>query len=269
VSTHAPRPPHPPASARPATDPFPHPRPVPAAEIMAARPDRWHERYAALVRHTDLTLLALVVGAGVLITPRLGGPGCAVVVALAVATSLGLNRSYELRALGSGPAAFRRVVAAGGASAVVSGWPGRPRGRLAGPAVGERCCRLGQRRVCGGGREFKLRADPRVTRVGATLHCYSLDELPQLSKVLTGSMSLVRPRPPLPGEVAGYANDARRRLLVEPGMTGLCQVSGRSDLSWEESVRLDLRYVENWIIALDAEILVRTEHAMVRGDGAY
>jgi lipopolysaccharide/colanic/teichoic acid biosynthesis glycosyltransferase len=87
--------------------------------------------------------------------------------------------------------------------------------------------------------------------------------------VLTGSMSLVGPRPPLPSEVEGYANDARRRLLVKPGMTGLWQVSGRSDLSWEESVRLDLRYVENWTIALDAEILVRTVHAMVRGDGAY
>jgi exopolysaccharide biosynthesis polyprenyl glycosylphosphotransferase len=116
---------------------------------------------------------------------------------------------------------------------------------------------------------FKLREDPRVTRIGAVLRRYSLDELPQLLNVLTGSMSLVGPRPPLPDEVAGYANDARRRLLVKPGMTGLWQVSGRSDLSWEESVRLDLRYVENWTIALDAEILVRTVHAMVRGDGAY
>jgi exopolysaccharide biosynthesis polyprenyl glycosylphosphotransferase len=116
---------------------------------------------------------------------------------------------------------------------------------------------------------FKMRQDPRVTAVGAVLRRYSLDELPQLFNVLTGSMSLVGPRPPLPSEVAGYANDARRRLLVKPGMTGLWQVSGRSDLSWEESVRLDLRYVENWTIALDAEILVRTVHAMVRGDGAY
>jgi lipopolysaccharide/colanic/teichoic acid biosynthesis glycosyltransferase len=87
--------------------------------------------------------------------------------------------------------------------------------------------------------------------------------------VLAGSMSLVGPRPPLPSEVAGYAIDARRRLLVKPGMTGLWQVSGRSDLSWEESVRLDLRYVENWTIALDAKILFRTVHAVVRGNGAF
>jgi lipopolysaccharide/colanic/teichoic acid biosynthesis glycosyltransferase len=82
-------------------------------------------------------------------------------------------------------------------------------------------------------------------------------------------MSLVGPRPPLPVEVAGYANDARRRLLVKPGMTGLWQVSGRSELSWDETVRLDLRYVENWTMALDAQILARTVQAMVRGDGAY
>ncbi|WP_214402308.1 sugar transferase [Pseudonocardia lacus] len=121
----------------------------------------------------------------------------------------------------------------------------------------------------GNGVLFKLRRDPRVTRTGAVLRRYSLDELPQLFNVLTGSMSLVGPRPPLPREVAGYANDARRRLLVKPGMTGLWQVSGRSDLSWEETVRLDLRYVENWTMALDAQILARTVHAMVRGDGAY
>jgi exopolysaccharide biosynthesis polyprenyl glycosylphosphotransferase len=121
----------------------------------------------------------------------------------------------------------------------------------------------------GNGVLFKMRADPRVTRVGALLRRYSLDELPQLFNVVAGSMSLVGPRPPLPVEVAGYANDARRRLLVKPGMTGLWQVSGRSDLSWEESVRLDLRYVENWTVALDVQILFRTVNAMVRGEGAY
>lgn len=121
----------------------------------------------------------------------------------------------------------------------------------------------------GNGVLFKMRADPRVTRVGALIRRYSLDELPQLFNVVAGSMSLVGPRPPLPSEVAGYANDARRRLLVKPGMTGLWQVSGRSDLSWEESVRLDLRYVENWTVALDVQILFRTVSAMVRGDGAY
>ncbi|WP_460869200.1 sugar transferase [Rhodococcus aerolatus] len=120
-----------------------------------------------------------------------------------------------------------------------------------------------------GGVLFKLRRDPRVTRVGAVLRRYSVDELPQLLNVLTGSMSLVGPRPPLPSEVARYESAVGRRLLVTPGMTGLWQVSGRSDLSWEESVRLDLRYVENWSLALDATILWKTVAAVVRRDGAY
>lgn len=121
----------------------------------------------------------------------------------------------------------------------------------------------------GAGPLFKLRADPRVTRVGAVLRRWSLDELPQLFNVLGGSMSLVGPRPPLPEEVGHYAEDARRRLLVRPGLTGLWQVSGRSDLSWEDTVRLDLRYVENWSLALDALILWKTVGAVLRGDGAY
>jgi exopolysaccharide biosynthesis polyprenyl glycosylphosphotransferase len=121
----------------------------------------------------------------------------------------------------------------------------------------------------GFGLMFKMREDPRITRIGAVLRRYSLDELPQLFNVLAGSMSLVGPRPPLPREVEGYANDARRRLLVKPGMTGLWQVSGRSDLSWEETVRLDLRYVENWTMGLDVQILIRTVTAIFRGSGAY
>jgi exopolysaccharide biosynthesis polyprenyl glycosylphosphotransferase len=116
---------------------------------------------------------------------------------------------------------------------------------------------------------FKMHADPRVTRVGAWLRRYSLDELPQLFNVVGGSMSLVGPRPPLPSEVAQYGDDVRRRLLVRPGVTGLWQVSGRSDLSWEESVRLDLRYVDNWSIALDLQILWKTAKAVLRGSGAY
>jgi exopolysaccharide biosynthesis polyprenyl glycosylphosphotransferase len=116
---------------------------------------------------------------------------------------------------------------------------------------------------------FKIRADPRVTRVGQFLRRYSLDELPQLFNVVAGSMSLVGPRPPLLAEVAKYAADGRRRLLVKPGITGLWQVSGRSDLSWEETLRLDLRYVENWTLALDARILLKTLRAVLKGDGAY
>ncbi|MFI9155644.1 sugar transferase [Streptomyces sp. NPDC053367] len=121
----------------------------------------------------------------------------------------------------------------------------------------------------GAGLLFKLRRDPRVTRVGAVLRRYSIDELPQLFNVLTGSMSLVGPRPPLPEECAAYGPDIRRRLLVKPGLTGLWQISGRSDLPWEEAVRLDLRYVEDWSLALDTVILWKTLRAVVQGQGAY
>jgi exopolysaccharide biosynthesis polyprenyl glycosylphosphotransferase len=121
----------------------------------------------------------------------------------------------------------------------------------------------------GAGLLFKMRRDPRVTRVGAVLRRYSIDELPQLFNVLTGSMSLVGPRPPLPEESAAYGPDIRRRLLVKPGLTGLWQVSGRSDLPWEEAVRLDLRYVEDWSLALDAVILWKTLRAVFYGEGAY
>jgi len=121
----------------------------------------------------------------------------------------------------------------------------------------------------GAGLLFKMRRDPRITRVGKVLRRYSLDELPQLFNVVGGSMSLVGPRPPLPEESARYAPDVRRRLLVKPGLTGLWQVSGRSDLSWDEAVRLDLRYVEDWSLAMDAVILWKTVWAVVQGKGAY
>jgi exopolysaccharide biosynthesis polyprenyl glycosylphosphotransferase len=116
---------------------------------------------------------------------------------------------------------------------------------------------------------FKIRKDPRVTPVGRVLRRLSLDELPQLLNVVMGSMSLVGPRPPLPAEVSNYQDDVRRRLLVKPGLTGLWQISGRSDLSWEESVRLDLRYVENWSLALDMVVLWKTVRAVFRAEGAY
>ncbi len=116
---------------------------------------------------------------------------------------------------------------------------------------------------------FKMRRDPRVTRVGSWLRRYSLDELPQLLNVLFGDMSLVGPRPALPDEAAMYGDHVRRRLAVKPGMTGLWQVNGRSDLSWDEGVRLDLRYVENWSFVLDLQILWKTCSAVVRGSGAY
>jgi exopolysaccharide biosynthesis polyprenyl glycosylphosphotransferase len=116
---------------------------------------------------------------------------------------------------------------------------------------------------------FKLRHDPRATRLGRFLRRWSIDELPQLWNVLRGDMSLVGPRPPVPAEVERYAEDVHRRLLVKPGLTGLWQVSGRSNLSWEECVRLDLRYVENWSVTLDLVILARTITAVLRADGAY
>lgn len=125
-------------------------------------------------------------------------------------------------------------------------------------------------RDVGAGVLFKLYDDPRVTRVGKFIRRYSLDELPQLFNVVSGDMSLVGPRPPLASEVARYGEDGmRRRLFVKPGLTGLWQVSGRSNLSWEESVRADLRYVENWTFALDLSILRRTIGAVLRGNGAY
>ncbi|SOE00375.1 sugar transferase [Blastococcus haudaquaticus] len=121
----------------------------------------------------------------------------------------------------------------------------------------------------GNGVLFKKRDDPRITRVGKLLRRYSLDELPQLLNVIRGDMSLVGPRPPLPTEVEKYGFDMHRRFLVKPGLTGLWQVSGRSDLSWDDSVRIDVRYVENWSLTFDFMILWKTVGAVIRGSGAY
>jgi exopolysaccharide biosynthesis polyprenyl glycosylphosphotransferase len=121
----------------------------------------------------------------------------------------------------------------------------------------------------GNGVLFKVKNDPRVTGLGRWLRHYSLDELPQLFNVLRGDMSLVGPRPPLPSEVEAYDGHVHRRLLVKPGMTGLWQVSGRSSLSWEEAVRLDLQYVENWSLGMDVSLLARTFLTVARGTGPY
>jgi exopolysaccharide biosynthesis polyprenyl glycosylphosphotransferase len=121
----------------------------------------------------------------------------------------------------------------------------------------------------GKGLLFKIRDDPRITPIGAWLRRYSLDELPQLWNVLKGDMSLVGPRPALSAEAAEYDYYVRRRLAVKPGVTGLWQVSGRSDLPWEEAVRLDVRYVEQWSLVLDLQILWKTWSAVIRGSGAY
>jgi exopolysaccharide biosynthesis polyprenyl glycosylphosphotransferase len=116
---------------------------------------------------------------------------------------------------------------------------------------------------------FKMHSDPRITPVGRVLRRFSIDELPQLWNVVKGDMSLVGPRPPLPSEYEAYHDAVHRRLRVRPGLTGLWQVSGRADLTWEESVRMDLRYVDNWSIALDLQILWKTARAVLKGSGAY
>jgi exopolysaccharide biosynthesis polyprenyl glycosylphosphotransferase len=120
-----------------------------------------------------------------------------------------------------------------------------------------------------GGVLFKIREDPRVTPLGRFLRRFSIDELPQLVNVVLGHMSLVGPRPPLPSEVEQYEGHVHRRLLVKPGLTGLWQVSGRSDLAWEDAVRLDLHYVENWSLGLDVTIICKTVMAVLRQQGAY
>lgn len=116
---------------------------------------------------------------------------------------------------------------------------------------------------------FKMKEDPRATPIGKVLRRFSIDELPQLINVVKGDMALVGPRPPLEREVKQYADAVYRRFLVKPGITGLWQVSGRSDLDWDETVRLDLFYVENWTLTGDLTILLRTARAVLKSDGAY
>lgn len=121
----------------------------------------------------------------------------------------------------------------------------------------------------GSGVLFKMRNDPRVTRVGRRLRKYSLDELPQIWNALIGDMSVVGPRPPLATEVECYEGSVHRRLYIKPGITGLWQINGRSDLSWDESVRLDLYYVENWSLTGDLMIIWRTFRTLLKPQGAY
>ncbi|MDX6284910.1 MAG: hypothetical protein QOG53_395 [Frankiales bacterium] len=185
-------------------------------------------------------------------------------VALVILAPMLLTIGMAIRLTGRGPAFFRQVRV---------GKDGREftllKFRTMVPNADDMLADLSHLNICDAGPLFKIQRDPRVTSIGAFLRRTSLDELPQLFNVLRGRMALVGPRPPLPGEVSRYSDDVHRRLLVKPGLTGLWQVSGRSDLSWEESVRLDLRYVENWSLALDLQILCRTWSAVVRGRGAY
>jgi exopolysaccharide biosynthesis polyprenyl glycosylphosphotransferase len=192
------------------------------------------------------------------VTERLA---CALMLLLLLPLLIGI--AIAIRLDSAGPAIFRqRRVGRDGRTFVM--WKFRTMSTDAG-AVRET---LSDQNDCDGV-IFKMRADPRVTRLGRVLRRYSLDELPQLVNVLRGHMSLVGPRPALPQEVSRYTVDPSRRLVVKPGVTGLWQVSGRSDLSWDESVRLDLRYVDNWSLALDVSIVLRTLGAVLGHRGAY
>jgi exopolysaccharide biosynthesis polyprenyl glycosylphosphotransferase len=184
-------------------------------------------------------------------------------LALLVASPLLVGIAAVVRATSPGPVLFRQVrIGHGGREFMIYKF------RSMHADAEARLEELRAQNDHGDGVLFKMRDDPRITWLGRYLRRYSLDELPQLLNVLLGSMSLVGPRPPLPSEVARYAEEAYRRLLVKPGITGLWQVSGRSDLDWEETVRLDLYYVENWSVALDGEILWKTLSAVLRGPGA-
>ncbi len=184
--------------------------------------------------------------------------------ALALLSPLMLSLAVLVRATSPGPALFRQVrVGLNGAEFVCLKF----RTMVAdAEKLREQLEHLNEK---SDGVLFKIRRDPRITAVGRILRKCSLDELPQLINVLRGEMSLIGPRPPLPEEAAQYTDEVRRRLAVKPGLTGLWQVSGRSMLSWDESVRLDLSYVENWSPQLDAKILLRTTSAVVRGTGAF
>jgi exopolysaccharide biosynthesis polyprenyl glycosylphosphotransferase len=185
--------------------------------------------------------------------------GALIVIAAPIMTALALAIKIESR----GPVLFRQHRVG------IEGAPFRMyKFRSMVVDAEERLAELAHRNE-GSGVLFKIKNDPRVTRVGRMLRKYSLDELPQLFNVFGGSMSLVGPRPPLPREVEAYEHDVRRRLMVKPGLTGLWQVSGRSNLSWQDSVRLDLYYVENWSLAGDLVIVLRTARAVFASTGAY
>ncbi len=184
--------------------------------------------------------------------------------ALVVFSPIILATAAAVRVTSSGPALFRQTrVGRGGRPFVMLKF------RTMYLDAEARRAELVSFNVHDAGTLFKIKGDPRITPVGRIMRKFSLDELPQLVNVLKGEMSLVGPRPPLPDEVENYTLDAHRRFRVRPGLTGLWQVSGRSDLDPEESVRLDTHYVEQWSIGMDAQILARTPGAVISGRGAY
>lgn len=199
--------------------------------------------------------------------PRLAKRGCDMVIGgilLAVATPVMLATAAAIKLTSRGPVMFRqsRLGCNGTEFSIM-----KFRSMYA-DAEAKRVALLEMNEQDGGGVLFKIRKDPRITPVGRWIRRFSLDELPQLIQVVTGQMSLVGPRP-LASEDSTYSGSARRRLLMRPGLTGLWQVSGRSNLSWDDAVRLDLYYVENWSIGLDLSILGRTVFAVFGRRGAY
>ena len=200
-------------------------------------------------------------GAGRVLKGTLDVLGSLVLVLLLSPVLLGV--ALAVRLSGPGPVLFRQTrIGRGGEPFTILKF------RTMHADAEQRLAELRAHNDHGDGVLFKLRDDPRITRVGRHLRRFSLDELPQLFNVLSGRMSLVGPRPPLPSEVERYEQHVHRRLLVKPGLTGLWQVSGRSDLDWSETVRLDLYYVENWSVSLDAEILWKTLRVVMQGSGA-
>jgi exopolysaccharide biosynthesis polyprenyl glycosylphosphotransferase len=221
-----------------------HTRPVAGLPLIHVETPRYEGRKLFTKRAFDLVVAALLI---VLLSP--------VFVAIAIAVRLS----------GQGPVLFRqdRVGINAARFTVV-------KFRSMVPDAEARLATLRHKaRSVGNAVMFKMKYDPRVTQVGRFIRRFSLDELPQLFNVVTGSMSLVGPRPPLESEIEMYETHVHRRFLVKPGITGLWQVSGRSNLSWEDSVRLDLYYVENWSLAGDLVILWRTLRAVITSKGAY
>jgi exopolysaccharide biosynthesis polyprenyl glycosylphosphotransferase len=195
---------------------------------------------------------------------KLGIEWLLALVAVLVTAPLLIGIATAVRLTSPGPALFRQVRV---------GRHGRLflclKFRTMHPGAQHRRHELRMLNINSDGLLFKVRDDPRVTPAGAVLRRWSLDELPQLFNILAGHMSLVGPRPALPAEAVRYDDEVRRRLLVKPGLTGLWQVSGRSNLSWHDAVRLDLQYVDNWSLGLDARILSRTAFAVLHRTGAY
>jgi exopolysaccharide biosynthesis polyprenyl glycosylphosphotransferase len=221
-----------------------HTRPVDGLPLIHVETPRYEGRRQFAKRAFDLLASSLLI---LMLSPLLGA------IALAVRFTAPGSILFRQRRVGINGETFNML---------------KFRSMVMG-AEGQLAALRGVERSAGNAVMFKMRDDPRVTPVGRILRRFSLDELPQLFNVFAGTMSLVGPRPSLETEVENYETHVHRRFLVKPGITGLWQVSGRSNLSWADTVRLDLFYVENWSITGDISILLRTTRAVMARDGAY